>query len=240
MSTVTFSVQVDDNGAQFTLSDGRVLHLGPEHLRTCSTSGDLVTFYGLTDIFELDYNNCTNLAGLTSGEDLYDAIIQLLPSKETATATNLYLSRFLQDGATFNAIGNYAAAATSFRYAPAAGEIVSVQKLNAYIFGNPTNLTGYGSSPLTNGITVNVSQNSTVTDLTAGQTLRLFLDWSRHSDQIQVNNASTLRQMFTTWKFSVPILLNGDTGDYIEAVLNDDFSSLGLSQHNLVIQGQFQ
>jgi len=155
-----------------------------------------------------------------------------------------------KDGATFdegtsgggyldgnwNAIPNAAAAAESWRVvAPAGG--IKIGRLMVRIQGAGV-FSGWGTiAALTKGIRVRVSINSVVRDLTK-------VPWLTHADMAAINydvqevtlggSAKVVVARWTFTKHGAPLIL--DEGDYVEVVLNDDFS--GLVKQSFVFEGK--
>lgn len=142
---------------------------------------------------------------------------------------------------TTNAIGNYASEATSFKIAPGDNQtfilhrlIISVEDAGAFdaaVYGN--------GITLTNGMVLRVSDASGVLFKLTGDNIKSNADWAEHCHDLTIHNFGIGNVIMTArWTFSesgVPIELNGDKGQFLEIVLNDDFSAL--VEHHFLIQG---
>lgn len=130
--------------------------------------------------------------------------------------------------------GNFAAAATSYKMIVPAGKIYVATQFVLHISGGGSySATNFGGiAGLTNGILLNIRINGTVGSLLDNVPIKdnsTFYHMSPSNMQI-INLAgatSVLVAQYNPADFGLPATLNGDTGDYVEAVLHDDLSLLG-------------
>ena len=150
---------------------------------------------------------------------------------------------YLSNGATTNAVGNYASAVEQFTFAPAPNRVFVAHRMIVYIEDVGTMDSGfYGNSvTLTNGISIVVrdASDNLILDLTDSSPVQTNAQWAA-----QCYDAKTLdfgqgnTSVIVRWTFAnsgAPIRLDGDNGHYLAAELNDDFS--GLVTHKFNLQG---
>jgi hypothetical protein len=166
---------------------------------------------------------------------------------------NTMLSEFLvrSDSPSLNqAVDDYSVTARIWEVQPSASQVFRINSLIVAFTWDSDEFfpAGYGkdSSPLTNGITVRVSDGSTLLDLTAGFPIESMIDWAARDGHFQFvagTNAGTKYSGFTArWDFSrhgAPIRLDGDNDERLEVVTNDDFSAGGadLLTHTFLAHG---
>ena len=147
---------------------------------------------------------------------------------------------------TKNAIGDYFAAATSFFIQPAAGEIFRLQrmivnvhdsqKLKAEEYGNLT--------ALPRGIIVRISDSSgVIQELTDGIPIKTNGEWGALCFDAELYSAAAgngdyLRVRWTFANAGYPIRLDGNNGEKLEVVLNDDFT--GIVHQYFHVQGYIE
>jgi len=143
---------------------------------------------------------------------------------------------------TTNAIGNYTATAQSFRITDTTGWgeieriIVSYQDAGAF------DIEKYGNGiGLTNGVRVFLknASNEVIQEYTAFPILSNG-DWASHCydwayfQEGTGDNVAVIRWTFS--KSGQPVLVKFDQDEYLEVLLNDDFS--GLIKHRFFVQGK--
>jgi len=136
---------------------------------------------------------------------------------------------------TTNATGNYAAVATGFKMVCPSGKGHTITQLMIHIAG-PTNfaLTGYGSiaGGVTNGVVIQFSLGGVLMSLNAGMPFKSNDDWAHASADVNhltfVGGGDSLVIPFKIADFGIPLVLAA--GDFIQVLLNDDFTGL-TSQH---------
>jgi hypothetical protein len=144
---------------------------------------------------------------------------------------------------TFNAIGNYSGVATSFYFQPASNIQVVVNSLIFSIWDDVTfQFSSYGNgSALTNGIIIRVTQNGEVSDFTSQGTIKTNFDlitrfknyeFPTMGPALNTDSALTAEMNFKE-EYDSPLILNGNTSDKIEVVLNDNFSGLNGQRFNI-------
>lgn len=123
---------------------------------------------------------------------------------------------------------------------PAAGEIYKVERIiiSTTISANNPN-SGYAgsASELTNGFTMSVytgaAGGSTVWDITDGIPIKANHDWKNLChDEIQSNYGTTQSELSYRYTFSRdgnPVILDGDNGDELRIIINDDLTLAGLN-----------
>jgi len=147
---------------------------------------------------------------------------------------------------TKNAIGDYSVAATSFFIQPAAGEIFRLQrmivnvhdsqKLKAEEYGNLT--------ALPRGIIVRISDSSgVIQELTDGIPIKTNGEWGALCFDAELYSAAAgngdyLRVRWTFANAGYPIRLDGNNGEKLEVVLNDDFT--GIVHQYFHVQGYIE
>jgi len=131
-------------------------------------------------------------------------------------------------------VANFSGAATSYKMIVPAGKIYIATQFVIHISGagsySATNFGGIAT--LTNGILLNIRMNGVVGSLLDNVAIKDNSTFYHMSPQLmQIINlagaTSVLVAQYNPSDFGLPATLNGDTGDYIEAVLHDDFSLLG-------------
>jgi len=141
---------------------------------------------------------------------------------------------------TKNAIGNYAAAAQTFKLTCPIGKAYTINSLMIHVSG-PTNfaLTGYGSiaGGLANGLTLQISIGGAIVELNATEPIKSNDDWAHVSADVNhltfVGGGDSLAIPFKISDFGVPVVLSG--GDFIQITLHDDFSTL--TSHHFIVHG---
>jgi hypothetical protein len=170
------------------------------------------------------------MTGPTPGAAIdYPIISRHLSNDGTATGTK-------------NANGNYATP-TRFYIQPAAGEIFVITRLIVAIYdtgGMQTQEYGNLGGPLANGVTVQLATNGVQTkDLCDGVPVKYNGDWARMCHDADVkswgagNDHNTIRWTFA--RSGTDVVLDGDSLESLDVVLNDDFT--GLISHYFLIQG---
>ncbi|MDJ0766984.1 MAG: hypothetical protein QNJ97_28680 [Myxococcota bacterium] len=133
---------------------------------------------------------------------------------------------------TTNWNGDYSASQGRAYYAPGAGEIRLAHRLIVAVEdagGMQAQEYGNLGGALTNGVAVNIRSQGTITNLTPNLiTTNSF--WGAYCYDADVkswgagNDLLVVRWTFT--KDGCPIYLDGDQGDYVEALFNDNLSGL--------------
>jgi len=145
--------------------------------------------------------------------------------------------------------GNYAAAAETFFVQPAADQDFVITDIVAHFTFTGTNLT-YGSyagiaGGLANGITLQTYGTGVIFDVLGGELITINDDFVHIAGGLEVFNfASNLQsysaRLFTTDQNALytnvsPITLKGANSEQLQAILNDDFSTL--TDHHITIKG---
>lgn len=131
---------------------------------------------------------------------------------------------------TKNAVGNYAAAATSFFIQPAPGEIFRIQRMLVNVHDDQKfKAEEYGN--ILNGLGTGIVVRACGVDLTDGVPVKTNGDWGVHCFDAELYSAAAgqgdyLRVRWTFANAGYPIRLVGDDNDRLEVILNDDFSTL--------------
>lgn len=141
---------------------------------------------------------------------------------------------------TKNAIGNYSAEAQSFKITVPANKTYSLENLKIYMASSSAFTTsGYGSSlaNITNGWTIKVRKDGVLTDILDGMVIKSNYDLEGIATSINRVSFSGLEDGFVVTvsfsEYGIPFYLKA--AEYIEIVLNDDFS--GLTKHQFIIKG---
>ncbi len=131
-------------------------------------------------------------------------------------------------------VANFAGAATSYKVLVPAGKIYVLTQFVIHISGTGTySAVNFGGiSGLTNGVLLNIKMNGNIGPLVDNVPIKdnsTFYHLSPSSVQIinLAGSTSVLVAQYNPTDFGMPATLNGDAGDYIEAVLHDDLSALG-------------
>lgn len=147
-------------------------------------------------------------------------------------------------GVVESATGNYSVTPASFQVRPLAGEVLSIARLLISINdGTINNSDEYGGlGILANGVEISVKDaNGKLFDITSfpikknGHLKAHCYDVTTFAAVANGNDWLAAR-----WTFAAsgePIILNGDLGQYIEVLLQDDFSQL--IEHNFIFQGYY-
>lgn len=163
-------------------------------------------------------------------------------------STPVPFSRYLDtngDGTgSKNAIGDYSSSATRFYLRPAAGQIFRVCHLITSLCDVGAFTDGaYGNGiTLSNGIFIRMADGDDVVsyDLTDGLPILYSSHWGRYAAKIDTynygaSNEHLLVDIDLLEHYGTPVRLVGDNGDYLEVVLNDNFS--GLVEHYFLGKG---
>lgn len=157
------------------------------------------------------------------------------------------LATLNNDGTTESAIGNYSVTPASFQIvAPPGEEIVIERMILSIVDGSISNAENYGGlgAPLTNGIVISIKDLSGTIETLTPYPILTNGDWAAccHdlSNHTSVGGGSrdviTVRWTFT--RSGQPLVLRAAEGEYIEVLLNDDFT--GLIKHRFFFQGYFE
>ena len=144
---------------------------------------------------------------------------------------------------TKDATGDYSSSATEFKIVPPADESYSIHRLTVVIEdGNNFEAELYGKGvELINGIAIKVKNGVvSVNDLTNGSPILnnsgwthlcganiQLIGWGGNEDQLIVDIVFT--------HLGIPLVLDGNDGEYLSIELNDNFS--GLDGHYFVANG---
>ena len=143
---------------------------------------------------------------------------------------------------TTNAIGNYSTTPLSLKYIAPEQYVVNIYRMIVKVRDTGSfDVEKYGNNiTLTNGIRIyhRHGNGDLVAELTAKPILSSG-DWSAHCYDVQVLSFGTGDEVLSVrWTFAAsgqPVMLDGQDGDYIELVLNDNFT--GLNEQIFCIQG---
>jgi hypothetical protein len=174
-----------------------------------------------------------------------EAILVFGLSVAPVTAADIY--RFLDtvgDGSgSKNANGNYASAAEEFLIQPGEKEYFKIERMIIQVRDSGAFDAGrYGNNiTLTNGIVVQKKDaNGVVTNITDNMPIQINADWGRVCFDVSLLSFGTGDDsLVVRWIFSkngAPIHLDGDKGEYLAVILNDDLS--GLNGHYFYVGGQ--
>lgn len=131
-----------------------------------------------------------------------------------------------------NIAGNYAAAPQSFKMIVPAGLIYIISSFNVHISdsGNFTS-GGFGANalPLTNGFQINAKMNGNIGSLIDNMPIKTnanFLHISQDTTLLTAfsGGGNVLSSTFTPTSFGIAGYFNGDKGDYLEIIVNDDLT----------------
>jgi hypothetical protein len=156
------------------------------------------------------------------------------------------LYSFLKDsGNNVNAVGDYSGSPESFAFAPAAGELVVLKRMLVFIEDGGAFDTGaYGNgSALSNGITVNVKNGAGLLYTLTPEAVKTNANWAGYCYDFQVQTYGAGNEYAAAvWDFSEDeggggLALRGDSGEFLEVLLNDDFS--GLVNHKFRVRGRY-
>ena len=139
-----------------------------------------------------------------------------------------------------NAIGDYSITPKSFKIAPAVGETFSVERMIVYIRDTGSfDADKYGNNiTLTNGITIRVKTDiggadTTHWDVTDNLPIKSNSGWKRlmHDELVSAYGIGdeSVTYRYTFARDGSPIILEGDNGDELQIILNDNFT--GLVEH---------
>ncbi len=155
-----------------------------------------------------------------------------------------YISKFLTNGGSNQATGNYATA-TSFILQPPPGQVYLLSRFVVKIGDDgPVDAGSYGNGiTLTNGITVNMRDDSgVIVDMTDGSPVLTNGEWATFSyDVTNTDFGAGLNYVLCRWtlaKAGASVCLVGDNNERLEVVLHDDFT--GLATHTFLAQGTLQ
>ena len=156
------------------------------------------------------------------------------------------ISKYLSNGSTIEAIGNYAAAPESFRFKCKSGSqklhrariIVTIEDSGEF------NTDLYGKDiVLTNGISLMVRDESDtlLMDYTDDDPVHTNVEWAEYCYDVQYHDfgtGSANKFLNVRWTFERSgKFLSLSSGDYLEVSLNDDFT--GLVAHRFLVQGYY-
>lgn len=141
---------------------------------------------------------------------------------------------------TNNAIGNYSGGAQSFKMTVPVGTSYTVSNLIIYLAGGTafTN-DGYGSiiNSLANGWTIKIYKSGVLNDLLDGNLIKANRDLESISTSICHPTfgglADSLVATISFSSYGMPFYIS--ESEYIEVILNDNFS--GLAKHQFIVQG---
>jgi len=167
------------------------------------------------------------------------------PGQFAAGGTDLYqLMDTVGDGTgNFDANIDASGAPIEFKLSPAFGKTYHVFRLLIQIGDAGVFDTGkYGNNiVLTNGLRLTkCDANGELFAYTGQHVVFTNLDWGIHSHDLSYfnfglgDNGITIRWSF--WKTGSPIILDGNKGEYLAIVLNDNFT--GLNNHHFTCQGR--
>ena len=154
------------------------------------------------------------------------------------------IARFLDtvgdQSGTFTATGDYSSTETEFKAVPAAGQTMFIEELLVTVEDAGTfRAEHYGAlgAALTNGIHVRKRDASgTIVQLTCVDPVQGNAGWGIHAFDVDVKTWGAGNSLLLVrWRFPAPLRLDGDAGQYVAVVLNDDFS--GLVDHRFKVQG---
>jgi len=149
--------------------------------------------------------------------------------------------KHLSNGATTDAIGNYASTASTFKVTPTLGRDLYVHRLIVYIedVGAP-DAAKYGNDiTLTNGMTVGLfdAADTLLVDFCDSQPVKTNADWAGFCHDVTLHNFGIGNDPLTVrWTFArsgQPVFVRGT--NYFGVKLNDDFSDL--VEHKFQVQG---
>jgi len=148
---------------------------------------------------------------------------------------------------TTNANGDYSGGGlglTEFKIAPSAGQVFSIARMVVSLEDTKTlaaNLYGKDIT-LANGIEVQVRNAAgALYDLTSGDPVITNADWGHFCYDVQVLNFGTnpsTEHLVVRWTFAKSgqsLILDGNAGEYLAVLLNDDLT--GLISHMFEVQG---
>lgn len=159
-------------------------------------------------------------------------------------AGGLILSQFAKnDSSDFEAIDDYSSASEDFYVEPAAGEVWNISRLMVYIQDSGSfDSGGYGNNggnPLTNGIQVIHLYDSVEYSLVDGENIKTNGHWARYChDAVHYNYGAGDEFLTVRWTFSKagkPLYLDGDRGDRVIIMVNDNHTNL--NSHTFLFQG---
>ena len=166
----------------------------------------------------------------------------------TTGVTHTPLFRYLDtvgDGTgTKDAIGNYSGAEEEFFIAPPAGTVYQINRLIVEVRdGNGMRAEHYGTlgAALTNGIEVQTRTgvSTTVIDLSDGLPITTNAEWGGLCFDAEVKAWGAGDDfLLVRWTFASSggnIRLDGDSGERLAVILNDDLTGLG--SHTFMAQG---
>lgn len=145
------------------------------------------------------------------------------------------------NSATTNATGDYSSAAVNFVLAPAQNETFYVYKLSILV-EDATNFAkdNYGNlSTLTNGVTIKLNRRNGKSTTLTPIAIKTNGQWGQYSQaELKINFTSGGEALTVGMNFEEvggPLLLDGNNGDNISIILNDNFT--GLQTHTFFFQG---
>ena len=160
-----------------------------------------------------------------------------------------YLTRVLDVNGngtgTTDAIGDYSGTGlgeTIFYVQPPPGQIFIIDRLLTHVEDVGTFVPNlYGRDiVLTAGIRVNYIKNSITTEITNAHFIHSNSEWAMfcYDQNIDEKGGAGTNFMHVRWSFnkSEEIVLNGNTSDKFQVILNDDFT--GLVQQHFVVEGK--
>lgn len=161
-------------------------------------------------------------------------------SKDATEAESFF---WPMEEANIQMTGNYSVATCSFYLKPPKNYLYEIYRVCILVRDNiPMNSEKYISSgPLTNGILVLAgSDNSPFVGKVTEIPIKRISDFASYvgvdvTPMDYVNNPNSFAVRWTFTKGGGPLWLNGDDGDRVEIILNDNFSSL--IGHTALYQG---
>lgn len=156
--------------------------------------------------------------------------------------TIFYLDSVGDGTGTVNAIGNYAVTPQAFKRNIPIGMTFALYRIQIMIGTTALlRVNGYGNqvAPLTNGLIFSGKINGVPFTSTAGA-FKTNADYSARGTSTEVHALSGSDQFFEVYQDFImlgdgPITLYGNKGDFIQYLLNDDFTFL--AQHRFTIFG---
>ena len=143
---------------------------------------------------------------------------------------------------TTDAIGNYSVTPLTLYIQPDPEEVLVINELICHVSDSGKFLQGvYGSlaSPLTNGIIIQVSDNSgIILPITNSHPIKSNDDYM-HLTEMALQDfggvADSLRASFTASHFGTELLLHGALNQKLEIIISDNCT--GLDDHHFIVHG---
>lgn len=161
-------------------------------------------------------------------------IYKRIKSATTSSADKaIPIYKFLTFEGNKDAKVDYSLSTASYKYNAPVGRLDAMQRIHVFYTDQGSfDSGGFGNGPiLTNGIIVRGQVQGQIVDFTDGVEIKTNGMWNLLAgiDVVHENYGigdEYISVRFTMSKAGQPIYLDGDLGDYIEVVLNDNFSIL--------------